>query len=474
MLDINPTRILKLTKYAYKSGPVVYWMNREIRAEDNWALLHAQNLALEHKAPLLVAYNLAPGFLGGGLRQHLFKLGALESVSVELNKKKIPFFLVSGKNTEKDLVKFVLKHKAGALVTDFFPLHLPRKWIDYVRKNISIPMYGVDAHNIVPCWAASQKQEFGAYTLRPKLHKLLPEYLEPFPDLKKHPFQFKGAIPKINWTILKKDKLVDPAVKPIDWIQPDHNSAQKALKSFITKGLANYGDNRNDPNAGAQSGFSPYLHYGVLSAQRIALEVVQHVGRPIEELLSNAKNKAKVDKNKSLSLADHAAAFLEELIVRRELSDNFCFYNRDYDNVHSFPDWAKKSHARHIRDQREYIYTKKQFEQGKTHEDLWNAAQMEMVKTGKMHGYVRMYWAKKILEWTKTPEEAMEIAIYLNDKYELDGRDPNGYAGIAWSIGGVHDRAWFERPIFGQIRYMNANGCSSKFDTKAYIKKWLG
>ena len=158
--------------------------------------------------------------------------------------------------------------------------------------------------------------------------------------------------------------------------------------------------------------------------------------------------------------------------MRRELADNFCFYNEEYDSIECFPDWAKKTHEKHKNDPREFLYTKKQFEQGKTHDELWNACQNQMMQTGKMHGYMRMYWAKKILEWTKNREEAMNIAIYLNDTYELDGRDPNGYAGIAWSIGGVHDRAWFERPVFGQIRYMNYNGCKSKFDVISYIKKW--
>jgi deoxyribodipyrimidine photo-lyase len=165
-------------------------------------------------------------------------------------------------------------------------------------------------------------------------------------------------------------------------------------------------------------------------------------------------------------------AFLEELIVRRELSDNFCFYNERYDVPDGFPDWAKASHAAHAKDAREYRYGRAEFEYAKTHDALWNAAQRQMVQTGKMHGYLRMYWAKKILEWTKDPAEAMEIAIFLNDHYELDGRDPNGYAGIAWSIGGVHDRAWFDRPVFGKIRYMNANGAKGKFDVDAYIAKW--
>ena len=162
---------------------------------------------------------------------------------------------------------------------------------------------------------------------------------------------------------------------------------------------------------------------------------------------------------------------MEELIVRRELSDNFCFYNPCYDRLDGFPAWARATLDRHRRDPRDYLYTPEQFEQARTHDDLWNAAQREMVRTGKMHGYLRMYWAKKILEWTPSPEEALKIAITLNDRYELDGRDPNGYAGIAWSLGGVHDRPWGERKVFGLVRYMSYNGCKSKFDVKGYIQK---
>jgi deoxyribodipyrimidine photo-lyase len=171
-------------------------------------------------------------------------------------------------------------------------------------------------------------------------------------------------------------------------------------------------------------------------------------------------------------IADHIrSTFLEELIIRRELSDNFCFYNPHYDSFEGFPDWAKRTLNEHRKDRRPYLYSLEQFETAQTHDDLWNAAQMEMVKKGKMHGYMRMYWAKKILEWTPSPETAMEYAVYLNDRYELDGRDPNGYAGVAWSIGGVHDRAWSQRNVFGKIRYMSYNGCKSKFNINAYVEK---
>ena len=194
---------------------------------------------------------------------------------------------------------------------------------------------------------------------------------------------------------------------------------------------------------------SPYLHFGQISAQRVALDVKAFQGNKESE-----------------------AAFLEELIIRRELSDNFCLYNSNYDSFEGFPNWAKETLNKHRKDKRDFIYTKEEFELAATHEYLWNAAQTELVITGKMHGYMRMYWAKKILEWTKSPEEALSIAVYLNDKYELDGRDPNGYVGCAWSIGGVHDRAWTERNVIGKIRYMNLNGAKRKFDVEEYVMKF--
>ena len=230
---------------------------------------------------------------------------------------------------------------------------------------------------------------------------------------------------------------------------PGENFAMEALKNFLENKFDKYSEERNDPTKDGQSNLSPYLHFGQISAQRIALEVKKFGGNEKSE-----------------------KAFLEELIIRRELSDNFCFYNKNYDSFTGFHNWAQQTLNAHKDDKREFIYTKEEFERAETHDDMWNAAQKELIKTGKMHGYMRMYWAKKILEWTNTPQYALNIAIYLNDKYELDGRDPNGYAGCAWSIGGVHDRAWTERPVFGKIRYMNYNGCKRKFDVNAYIENF--
>jgi len=172
------------------------------------------------------------------------------------------------------------------------------------------------------------------------------------------------------------------------------------------------------------------------------------------------------------SYSGGVASFIEEMVVRRELADNFCHYNEQYDSLAGAAQWAQDSLAKHAGDPREYVYTQAQLENAETHDDLWNAAQLQMVEVGKMHGFLRMYWAKKILEWTESPEEALRIAIYLNDRYELDGRDPNGYVGCMWSIAGVHDMGWTERQVFGKIRFMNYDGCKRKFDLPGFVKQF--
>lgn len=446
---INRKRILKLNSVPDCEGPVVYWMNRDMRVRDNWALLFAQELAHERGVPMVVAYNLVTGFLGGGSRQLAFKIASLREIESDLERMGIPLAVTvdeRGAESAKQLLRLFDEVGAGAVVTDFSPLRISRKWVEAVRGKAKVPCYGVDAHNIVPCWVASPKQEFGAYTLRPKLHRLIPEFLDDFPKVAHQRKSVKIPKEYSGW----KKAAVDNTVGPV---LAGERAAKKRMDGFFSDGFGRYDAERNDPNSDAQSGLSPYLHYGNISAQRIVLELMNKLGRKdIRSLYEDA--------------------FFEELVVRRELADNFCFYNENYDNPDGFPEWAKKTREKHKGDRREYLYTKKQFEQARTHDPLWNAAQREMVATGRMHGYMRMYWAKKILEWTPDAATAMKIAIHLNDTYELDGRDPNGYAGIAWSIGGTHDRAWFERPVFGQIRYMNANGCAKKFDVEAYCGKW--
>jgi len=427
-------------------GPVVYWMSRDQRAHDNWALLFAQEEALKRSSPLIVIFCLVQEFLGATIRQYRFMIEGLKEAEGSLKKKNIPFVVLTG-SPKKSISEFIRAYKVSCLITDFDPLRIKREWKNAVAESISVPFYEVDAHNIVPCWIASEKQEYAAYTFRPKINRLLKGFLEVFPKLKKHPISWNKARMATDWDSIIKTLKVDMAVSEVTWIKPGEKSAQKAFRKFLQNGLENYNTYRNDPTKNAQSNLSPYFHFGHLSAQMVANNVFDSKAERISK-----------------------DAFLEELVVRRELSDNFCFYNPDYDSFKGFPDWARKTLNKHRKDKRLYIYTAEQLENALTHDELWNAAQREMVVRGKMHGYMRMYWAKKLLDWTESPDAALQIAIYLNDKYELDGRDPNGYAGIAWSIGGVHDRAWNERKIFGKIRYMSYNGCRSKFNVDTYIE----
>ncbi|MFO7523962.1 MAG: deoxyribodipyrimidine photo-lyase [Ignavibacteriaceae bacterium] len=445
---INSKRIRLLQKGTETSGPVICWMSRDQRVHDNWALLFAQHLAFEHKRSLAVVFNIVPDFLEATIRQYGFMIKGLAEVESELAKFNIPFFLLTGAPHEQ-IPLFLNSNNASILVSDFDPLKIKKLWKRDVAKQLLIPFYEVDSHNIVPCLYVSDKQEFAAYTFRPKINKALIEFMDEFPPLKKMG-KTEISSDKIDWDKIKNNLNVNRDVKEINWIKPGEKAAIKLLKYFLNNKFEKYDETRNDPTKYGQSNLSPYLHFGQISAQRVALEVQRFNG------------------NK-----DSEKSFLEELIVRRELADNFCYFNTSYDSFNGFHNWAITSLDEHKKDEREFVYTLKEFEQAKTHDDLWNAAQLEMIVTGKMHGYMRMYWAKKILEWTRSPKDAMKIAIYLNDKYELDGRDPNGYTGIAWSIGGVHDRPWFDRPVYGKIRYMNRNGAKKKFDVNFYIKKYI-
>ncbi len=458
---INPQRIHIRKELPHLDGTVIYWMGRDMRVDDNWALLFAQSLGMKYKMPMAVVFVLQPNFLEATERAYGFLLKGLREIEEYLDEKSIPFILLLG-SPEKEIPKFVKSHAVTKVVTDFNPLNFVESYKSSITEQIDASFYEVDAHNIVPARIASNKQEFGAYTIRPKIHRLLPTFLEEFPAVRKHPHQWPSTVPKINWEKAEKSLRIDRTVKEVDWITPGPAAAMKVMKSFLHDRFDRYDSDRNDPTLNGQSGLSPYFHFGHLSPQRVALEVVKRSGKDIQKIVQK-------DKNGSADHQGNDAALLEELIVRRELSDNFTFYNKDYQSPDGFPNWAKLSINEHRDDPREKIYTLAQFEQSRTHDELWNAAQLQMVRTGKMHGYMRMYWAKKILEWTASVEDAMMIAIYLNDRYELDGRDPNGYAGIAWSIGGVQDRAWFDRPVFGKIRYMNYNGCKSKFDVAGYI-----
>lgn len=308
---------------------------------------------------------------------------------------------------ETDLKSFLRELHNHTLVIDFDPLVN-----DFIFENYNERIYEVDSHNIIPARIASDKQEYSAFTFRKKVYYKIYEYLTEFPSL----------------TFNK-------------------NKAYEKLKDFIDVKLEYYPQDKNNPNIDGTSNLSPYINMGFISPQRIALEVIN----------SDAPRESK-------------EVFLEELIVRAELSDNFCLYNKNYKSFKSAPDWAQKSLMFHKNDLRPQLFTKKELEQAKTYDDLWNATQKQLMKDGKIHGYLRMYWAKKLLDWTKSPQEAIDIAVYLNDKYAYDGESPNGYVGILWSIAGLHDRAFKNYPVTGEIRRMI--GIKTKLEKQKYIKKY--
>ncbi|XP_053965017.1 deoxyribodipyrimidine photo-lyase-like [Anastrepha ludens] len=450
-------RVLSAAKEVCESrcGGILYWMSRDARVQDNWAFLFAQRLALKLKLPLLVTYCLVPKFLNATLRHYKFLLGGLEEVERECRELQIPFQLCLGPAAEC-LPKLVRSQKISALVCDFTPLRVPQEWVEQVKAALpaEVPFTQVDSHNVVPLWVASDKQEYGARTIRGKINSKLTEFLTEFPPVIKHPHN-KNVMKSceiIDWDGAKAFLECDRSIDAVEWAQPGYIAACAQLQSFCKKRLRIFSDKRNDPTINALSGLSPWFHFGQISVQRCVLEVMKY----------KSKYKASVE------------AFCEEAIVRRELADNFCYYNEHYDSLKGLHAWAAKTLEDHRKDKRSPSYTLVEFEEASTHDDLWNAAQLQLVHEGKMHGFLRMYWAKKILEWSCTPEMALEIAIILNDKYSLDGRDPNGYVGCMWSIGGVHDQGWAERPIFGKVRYMNYKGCQRKFDVAEFVTRYGG
>lgn len=451
-MTIRPERVRVLTPERPEpagSGPVVLWINRDRRLRDNWALLYAQQIALARRVPLHVVFCLVPEFLGATLRQYDFMLRGLEELERDLLAHNITFTLFLGDPREQ-LPAYCASTDPSLLVTDFEPLRIKTQWIDGVCAATTVAVHQVDAHNVIPAWHCSPKLEFAAYTIRPKIKRLLPTFLEEFPDVERHPFSAATTLASTDWELARSTLRINTSIAPVTWLSPGESQAMQLLDGFVAH-IERYND-RNDPTKPGQSNLSPYFHFGQLAPQRAALAV--------NALARTGTEDCPVE------------SYLEELIVRRELSDNFTFYNPNYDSFEGFAAWAQASLNEHRNDPRQYVYTFEQWDTATTHDELWNAAQRELLSTGKLHGYMRMYWAKKILEWSASPEEALAIGIALNDTHALDGRDPNGYVGVAWSIGGVHDRAWFERPVYGKIRYMNANGCAKKFDVKAYIRRY--
>jgi deoxyribodipyrimidine photo-lyase len=445
--NYDETRVTRLNEQQIGDGKfVLYWMQASQRTEYNHALEYSILKANKLNRPLLVYFGITGAYPEANERHYYFMLEGLKEVQAALEEKSIKMMI---ERSSPEIGVSELAKSASLVVVDQGYTKTERRWTRTVAEKIVCPLIQVESNVIVPVKTASPKEEYSAATFRPKIKKVLGKYLIPIANklLKRDSLKLDFSsfdIGNIRKAISQLE--IDRSVKKTKSFHGGAAQADRRLREFIKTKLDDYAEFRNDPTKECQSNMSPYLHFGQISPLYVALKV--------SETDSPGRD-----------------SYLEELIVRRELACNFVFYNSNYDSFSGLPEWAKKTLNEHRKDSREYIYSLDEMENAETHDPYWNAAQKQMAAEGKMHGYMRMYWGKKILEWSETPEEAYKIALHLNNKYELDGRDPNGFAGVAWCFG-KHDRPWKEREIFGKIRYMNANGLRRKFDADAYVARF--
>jgi len=428
---------------------VVYWMQRSQRGHDNPALDVAVEAANALRKPAVVFFAPVPFYPHANLRHYRFLNEGISDIANALAERNIRFVL--RRWPEHSLLKFCDEVKAALVIGDENPMREPNGWRDKAREKLRIPLWTVDADVIVPS-KLLEKSKYAAHIIRPRLQKHLKQFLVASRNPSaifawEKPARLSSLDAECDIT---QDWKLDRTVSPVSAWKGGSNEGSRLLRDFSRHKLKGYSAQRNSPEIDHTSRLSPYLHFGHISPVTVALAVEK-------------SDAPKVDKE----------AFLNQIITWRELAVNLVKFNPEYDSFECGEPWAHRTLARHAKDVRPVLYTQPQLEAAETHDPLWNAAQMQMVHTGWMHNYLRMYWAKKILEWSPSPAEAHRTAVYLNDKYLLDGRDPNGYAGIAWSIVGKFDRPWFERPIFGQIRYMSGQSTGRKFDSKEYIEQNL-
>lgn len=425
---------------------VLYWAQMNRRADWNQALDYAIEKANELALPVLVYEGLTCSYPHASDRLHTFILQGVPEMEKRLRTRGIGYvFYLRQRASDPNDVLYRLAARAAAVVTDDFPTFITPRQNSSVAAKLDVAFYAVDASCIVPM-ACFAKREYAAYTIRPKIHKMLPRYFWPLPRIeprrqfKRGGSEFHTHVTHRNIGKLVADCEIDHSVRPSP-IPGGRAAGERRLADFVKHGLARYAAEHNQPCAGATSGLSPYLHFGQISSLEVAL-------------------------------ATRASSeFLEELIVRRELAFNFARFAPRIDSLSVLPDWARETMRRHRRDRRNPVYTREQFEQAETYDELWNAAQTELLRTGVIHGYYRMYWGKKIIEWSRTYNEALGTMIYLHDRYALDGRDPNTYTNILWCFG-LHDRPWPERPIFGTLRWMSLEGMRRKTDVDGYLARW--
>ena len=425
---------------------VLYWMQQAQRADFNHALELAVRRANERRLPVVVGFALDAGFPEANLRHFTFMTEGLRGTAQTLERRGIHFVLRAG---VPEAVIPELAREAALLVMDRGYLRLQRQWRQAVADAVACPVVEVESDVVVPVEVASEREELAARTLRPKIRRNLERFLRPVatPPVAESaksgaPAGLDPAAPKALLRGLRINRSVGPAP---GW-EGGAAAARQRLRAFVRHGLDRYAEGRNEPADNIASGLSPYLHFGQISPVEVALAV--------RERRSEAP--------------DAVQAFLDELVVRRELSMNFVWHNPRYDQYEGVPAWARETLERHRGDPREATYTEEELAQGRTADPYWNAAQRQMVAGGKMHGYMRMYWGKRLIEWHRHPADAFRIALRLNNMYELDGRDANAFAGVAWCFG-KHDQPWPEHPVFGKVRCMKPSGLERKFDMPRYL-----
>lgn len=434
---------------------VLYWSQMNRRVSHNhalaWAILRANELGL----PLLVYEGLTCSYSCANDRIHTFMLENVPDFGAALQSLGAGYcFYLRRKKAEPNDVLYRLATEAALVVTDDYPTFIPAKHNASVPQKLEILYEAVDSSCIVPM-SLLVKREYAAYTIRPKIHRLLPDWLRPFkmPHLQTRwngdPVRFHVAVQADKIQELVSSCEIDHSVRPSTLFHGGYNEARRRLKYFLKHNLRRYAAERNEPASHATSNLSPYLHFGHISSLEIALAVRDY---------ASASKHGLSDKE-----------FLEELIVRRELAFNFARHAQ-FDSMESLPDWARATLRKHSGDPRPATFSRKQIERGETYDNLWNATQKELLSRGKIHGYYRMYWGKKLIEWAATYEEAFELMVWLHEKYALDGRDPATYTNVLWCFG-LHDRPWAERPVFGQVRYMSYEGMRRKTDINAYISE---
>lgn len=434
---------------------VVYWMQRSERALDNPALDLAISIGNLLKLPVVAFFSAIDNFPHANLRHYHFLQQGLADVEPDLAERNVGFVL--RRPPTHEVAPFLTEVSAAVVVGDENPLRFMRAKRDKLARSIKILYLTVDADVVVPS-VLLEKAQHAAYTARPRLERLRSEWLRPCANLNAdyawhRPNSFDHY--DVNLDLTAGWKKLDRTVPPSQEFIGGSHAAMERLRSFMKTGFRGYAKTRGAPEVDGSTRLSPYLHFGHISPLTIALAAEKEV----------AGGRASVEDRDSL---------FNELLVWRELAINFVTYNEQYDSWDCADNWARKTLELHAADPREFNYSFEQLRDAETHDDLWNAAQRQMVSIGWMHNRMRMYWAKKILEWAPNPATAFDWAVILNDTYELDGRDPNGYAGIAWAIVGKFDRPWFERPIFGTVRYMSRASTGKKFDSAAYIAQFSG